>query len=60
LDKPPPYPLKGCATNLSTIEETKEKKQSESLKILAQSMSLLEDDQRDKLFDLLLKESEDF
>jgi hypothetical protein len=61
LDKPPPYPSKGHATNLSTIEETKEEEEQPSdLKELARSMSSLGDDQRDELFNLLLEGSEDF
>ena len=61
LDKPPSYPSKGCATNLSNIEKTKEEEeQSGSLKELARFMSFLGDNQRDELFDLLLKGSEDF
>jgi hypothetical protein len=60
-DKPPPYPSKGCATNLFNIKETKEEEeQPGDLKELARSMSSLGDDQRDELFDLLLKGSEDF
>jgi hypothetical protein len=60
-DKPPPYPSKGCATNLSTVDETKEEEeQPDDLKELARSISLLGDNQRDELFDLLLEGSEDF
>jgi hypothetical protein len=61
LDKPPPYPSKGCATNLSTIEEDKKEEEwPDNLKELTRSMSSLGDDQRDELFDLLLEGSQDF
>jgi hypothetical protein len=57
--KPPPY-SKARSTNLKTIEETVEEDQPQDLKELARSMTTLNDDKKDELFNLLLEGEQDF
>ena len=58
IDKPPPYPSKARTTALEPIKETGEEGPSD-LKELARSMSFLDDDKKDELFDLLLQGNEE-
>ncbi|KAN0105372.1 hypothetical protein V8E52_011099 [Russula decolorans] len=57
-DKPPPYPSKARSTALDPVIKTKG--ETLDIKGLVQSMSSLDDDKKDELFDLLLAGSKDF
>jgi hypothetical protein len=59
-DKSPPYASKAHSTNAPTPVEETEEEIDPNMKELARSMLLLNSDQKDEFFDLLLKGKEDF